>query len=134
MLNLVLSIQNAMYQHKLNKLRQSAESTYIQHINDISHLHEMIFRFDLTDARIDYHMKCARNSLRQYISCVNMIKNNCKIGRPCIWMPTNVTAEYSLDELNDQIKTIGETLRSEIRICRKKIYRRLGSRARSHSY
>lgn len=135
MLSLALSIQQAIYQDKSTQLQQTAQIAYMQHINDISIINDAIWRYNLMDGPIKTHFDQAKGLLKQYLIHLNRIKTNCKIGRPCIWMPTNVSTTRSLNVLTDQMNQLNDLIRTELRICHKKIYRsRRGMRVQSNSY
>lgn len=134
MMCLALSIQNAIYQDQSTQLLRSSQSLYIQYINDIAYIRDIMFRFEINDDRIIYHIDCIMNKLKHYMTCIHKLRENTKIGQVCIWMATNICHKYSIDDLGKQIRDLDETIKGELRICHKKIYRSIGLRARSYTY
>jgi hypothetical protein len=137
MFNITLAFQNAIYYDKSIDLQKTAKSHYTQHINDISHINDIIWMCNLMEGSIKNHFDHLKDLSRQYSIYLTKIKNNYKIGQICIWMPTNIAPKYSIDELSIEMNQLDNTIRSQINICRKKIYKRnkrRNNRVRAYSY
>jgi hypothetical protein len=137
MLSIALAIQNGWHQTRSMGLVQTAQASYMRHMNDISCVRDIIkFHGPPADA-IKIQFDRIEALLKRYSNYLSLLRLNYKIGQPCFWMLNNIGPKYSLDELAVEMNHLDASIKSEIYSCRKKLYkryRRRSSRVRVHSY